>query len=894
MLSPFSHLWRNLVHRDQIERDLDEEVQAHVELLVDEKIRAGMNPHAARRAAALELGGVDAVKEQVREIRSGAIAEQFLQDIRYAARLLRRNPIFTLTATLSLAIGIGANTTIFTVANALLFRPPAGVVEPDRVVDIGVTRSPGGFNFNPSSYPNYLDIRERTTTLDGVYAYPLFPAAMSLGGAGNTIGAESVFGMAVTVNYFTVLGASPAAGRLFDAGDSEQPGASPIAVLSHAFWTRRFNKDLAIVGRTLTLNGHPFTVVGVAAEGFQGTGVRAGDLWVPTSMLATATSQGTGMLANRAGAWLLIGGRLKPRVSIPKATAEMDAIGRTLEREYPAQNRGARLLLLPSSPVPGNSVPVAAFLTLLMGIVSLVLVIACANLTGVLLARASARRREIAVRLAVGAGRARLMRQLFTETMMLFVLGGVGGLLLARGMTSLLVSRLPTLPFPVDVSLALDGRAIVFTTGLVLIAALLSGLAPALQASKADVVSTLKDDAQAPGRLRLRHAFVIAQVAFSILLVVVAGLFARALQRMGSMDPGFDSHGVELVALNLSEAGYTDATGPLFARELIDRVRGLPDVQSATLAAVLPGGFESLRLAGLTLPGVSSPNGPELFADWNIVEPGYFATLRIPLAGGRDFSGADRTGAQPVVIVGEGTARRLWPGKEAVGQYVLAHRGGPDPLTRALRVIGVARDPSYGTLFDGTTGLYVYVPLPQQYWSSMMIVARTKDGRRVIDEIRALVASMNSNLPIVRAQTAEDYTALGLMPQRVGVSVAGSLGLVGVLLTAIGTYGVTVYAVTRRTREIGIRIALGARRADVIGMILRQGLSLVLIGSIIGLTLAAAAGRLLATFLLGMPPIDPVTFAGAALLLAAVGLAACYVPARRASDIDAMEALRAD
>jgi predicted permease len=879
----------NLLRPGRAEPDLARELASHLAFLEDEFRRRGMTPEEARLSARRALGGVEQAKELHRDARSFRWLDDTRRDLRYAVRLLRRNPLFALTAALSLAIGIGANTTIFTVANALLFRRPAGVVDPDRVVDIG--RSQAGGGFNPSSYPNYLDIRQRTTTLDGVYAYPLFPQAMSLGGGRNNVRAERIFGTLVTTNYFTVLGAVPAVGRLFDAGDSEEPGASPIVVLSHGFWTQQFNKDPAIVGRTLALNRHPFTVVGVASERFQGTGVRAGDVWVPMNMVSIATSHGTAMLTNRGVGWLLIGGRLKPGVLVSQAAAEMDAIGETLAREYPKQNRDTGLRLLASSPVPGNSGTMGTFLVLLLGLVLLVLAIACANLAGVLLARAVARRREIAVRLAIGAGRARLVRQLLAETVMLFALGGAVGLIMARGMTSGLVSLLPTLPFPVEVSLALDGRAIAFTTGLVLIAALLSGLAPALQGSNVVVVSALKDDAQAPGRLRLRHAFVIAQVALSILLVVVAGLFARALQRTGSMDPGFDPQGVELASLDLRVAGYTDTTGPLFARELIERVRKLPSVQDATVAAVLPGGFEGIGLGGLGVPGMSSPDGRRSFsADWNIVEPGYFATLRMPLIAGRDFSDADRKGTQRVAIIGEGASQRFWPGQNAVGKYVVQERAG---VSTTLQVIGVARDQKYGSLIDSTTGVYVYLPLQQDYLAGWtMIVARTTHGQRITDEIRALVASMNPNLPVMTAQTAEDYTALALMPQRIAVSVSGSLGIVGLLLAAIGIYGVTAYAVTRRTREIGIRIALGAERADVVGMVLRQGMSLVVIGSAIGLILAAAASRLLTTLLFGIPPLDPVTFGGAALLFAAIGLAACYVPTRRATRINAMEALR--
>src|SRR5262245_713177 len=380
------------------------------------------------------------------------------RDLRHAARLLLRNPIVTITATLSLAIGIGANTTVFTLANALLLQPPPGVATPSSLVDIG--RSRDGAGFGPSSYPEYLDIRQRAATLDDVYAYSRFPQVMSLGGAGTGVLPETVFGSVVTVNYFTALGAVPAAGRLFDAGDSDLPGASPVAVISHTLWRRRFNGDPAIVGRTLTLNGHAFAIVGVASAGFHGTGIRAIEAWVPIGMSAAIASQGTGTLTDRSRRWLFAGGRLKPDVSVAQAAAELDVIGKALEREYPERNQQAAFRAVAFSPVPGNRGPVVAFLVLFIGIVSIVLIVACANVAGVLLARATARRQEMALRLAIGAGRSQIIRQLLTETMLLFVLGGVTGLALARAMTSVLIARLTTLPFPASLSLSLDGRAI--------------------------------------------------------------------------------------------------------------------------------------------------------------------------------------------------------------------------------------------------------------------------------------------------------------------------------------------------------------------------------------------------------------------------------------------------
>jgi predicted permease len=508
------------------------------------------------------------------------------------------------------------------------------------------------------------------------------------------------------------------------------------------------------------------------------------------------------------------------------------------------------------------------------------------------------------VRLAIGAGRARLIRQFLTETMLLFILGGAAGLLLARWMTSVLVVwLLPEFPVPVNLSLPLDGRVVAFTTGLSLAAALFSGLAPALQASKADVVAALKAETQgSDDRLRLRNAFVIGQVAFSILLVVAAGLLGRALERASLTDRGYDPQGVQLASLDLSLAGYTDATGPAFARALVDRVRDLPGVQAATVAdqTPMPGVMRYMVGDGLTVPGVTPPNGQPFFmASWTSVEAGYFATLRLPLVAGRDFSATDRAGEPPVVIIPEATARQLWPGQNAVGKYVLWHTGrrngptGPALPPKSLLVVGVARDLKIDTPRGETSPLAVYVPLQQRYNPRMTIIVRSTDRRRLTSDIRALVQSMDPNLPILAARTLEEEITGPVQNQlRVAASVSGSVGVVSLLLAAIGIYGVTAYVASRRTREIGIRLALGAQRADVLVMILKQGMVLVAIGSAIGLMLAAAGSRLLTRLLFGVPPLDPVAFGGATVLFAIIGLVACYVPARRATRIDAMEALR--
>jgi predicted permease len=906
MLSRLRALVRNLLRREAVERELHAELHATVEMLAAEKMRDGMSPDAARRAARLELGGIESVKEQVRGVRSGALVETWLQDTRYAWRLLRRNPVFSLTAVLSLAIGIGATTTVFTVANGLLLRSAVAVTEPDRLVDIVRRRANADPGIDEISYPDYLEIRKRTTTLTGVYAYQLELQEVSLR---VTDSAERVFASVVSTNYFQVLGVPAMYGRVFGSIDSEDAGASSIAVLSHRFWARRFNSDRSIVGQTVFLNGAAVTVVGVSREGFTGMTVVVPDLWIPTSMVGLPNPEsGTPRLTSRESQWLLLGGRLKPEVSRAQASAEMTAIGAALEREFPITYQYIPPGMQPhdlafswsaerSSPIPsGLRLVAAGFLVLLLAIVSVVLVVACANLAGLLLARATVRRREIALRAAIGAGRSRIVRQLLTETTMLFALGSGAGLLLARVLTSLLVVVLPTFPLPVAVSAPLDGRVVVFALALSLLAAVLSGLAPALHASRADLRSALQADATAPmDRLRLRNAFVVAQVAFSVLLTLIAGILVQGFDAVASIDRGFDPRGVTIASVNLGMAGYSEASGPTFVRDLLDRVRSLPGVQVATAADRAPSAG-SMSFGGVTVPGVEPPQGqPFFYPGWTIADAGYFATLRIPLIAGRDFTDEDRAGAEPVAILGEGAAKRFWPGRDAVGQFVLIRTGNlnaPNPPATRVRIVGVVRDLKYGDA-RSPAPLALYVPMRQRYTAPMTILARTTDGRSLAGDLRAVIASMNPNLPVLAAQTLESQQSGPVEGQlRIAATVAGSMGVVGLLLAAIGIYGVAAYAVSRRTREIGIRLSLGATRGAIVGLVSRQGMTLVAIGLAIGLLLSVGAGKILSGPRISTPPPTVTLFAVVVGLFAAVGLAACYVPARRATKIVAMDALR--
>jgi predicted permease len=808
-----------------------------------------------------------------------------------------------LTAVLSLGICIGANTAVFTIANRLLFREAEGVADPARLVDLAPVRSDGRFAEPVIPYRMYTELREHATTIEDLFGYQLDVSAMSLRGAD---GAERVFSTYVTANYFTALGIRPAVGRLFTAAESEVPGGTPVVVLSHGFWKRRFNGDPAIPGRTLHINGEPLTIVGVAPEGFHGLSVVVADIWLPVSV---AFGKGT----DPNGVRLAVGGRLREGVTIKQAASEIDGIGRALDQSMPAareavgglrEDGGGSLRVLAASPLPAIvRVPVYAFLGVLVGLTGLVLLIACTNIAGVLLARATTRQREIAVRLAMGAGRARLVRQLLTETLLLFLAGGAAGLALARIMTSLVVLALPALPVPVDTSLPLDGRVIAFTALVALAAAVASGLLPSLQASKGDVVTTLKiGSPTATDRLRLRSAFAVAQVAFSMLLVVGAGLLGRAMQRSGSVDLGFDRAAIEVATLDLSLGGYTERSGPPFIGELLDVLQARADVSHASVAATLPLGGLRRMCCGVDVPGVLAPDGRPFEPAMNVVAPGYFETLRIRLVDGRDFTKADRAGSEAVAIVSEAAARAFWPGRRAVGQHVVwqkmpslfARQPGaamtpPRPTPVPLTVVGVAADIKAG---GRAPSPLMYLPFAQHYEPDIALMARSSSGRRLTAEIREAVAAANPNLPIIAAFRLADQTSPVLMQLRVTAAVSATIGLVAIFLAAIGIYGLMAYTVTRRTREIGIRLAMGARRADVVRLVLGQGMLLVLSGSAAGLLLAAGASGLLARLLFGVPPRDPVTFAGAMLLFVAIGIVACYVPVRRATRINAMDALR--
>ena len=811
-----------------------------------------------------------------------------LHDLRYSLRLLRRSPLFTITAALSLAIGIGANTTIFSIATAMLFRPLPGLADPSRLVDVGRTQD--GRGFDTVSYPNFRDLRERTKTLVDIYAYRVEPAPMSLSVNGE---AERIYGSSVTANYFAVLGARPQHGRLLQDSDDRPEAMHDVVVLSDELWTRKFSADPAIVGKTISLNSHPFLVVGVASRGFQGTTLLKMDVWTPMSALAEAMPRLSDDLMNQRGSvWLAMGARLKPNVALSQALAELQAIGANLEREYPVENKGKNFTVLPSALFPGQTSSIGAFLGLLMAVVGLVLLIACVNVAGMLLARAAARRREIAVRLAMGADRRHLIRQLLTETLILFAVGGLFGLLLAQWFTTLLLAMLPKLPVPIGVSFNIDWRVVSFATILSLVTAILSGLVPALQASRADLVAALKAEGReaTPSRLRLRHAFLVGQVTMSLMLVIVAGLFLRALEHAAAIEPGFDERRVDVVQLDLALGGYNEKTARSFVHELLERIRALPTVESATLSVDLPLDGGRMGLGGIKAAGKTPPRGDEFPADWNIVEPGLFTTLKLPLTRGRDFTEQDTATAPWAAIVNEALAAQIWPGEDPIGKQVtVPANGGRHTVT----IIGVTANARLIWL-TGNVSPYIYMPFAQRFLPRVALLVRTKDDRSAIPDVRTILRSLNPNFPMTEAMRLADVTAIGLIPQRIAASVAGTLGIVGLLLCAVGIYGVTSYVVAQRTREIGIRVALGADRNVVLRLVLRQGLMVTTIGALIGVAIAGVGAKLLESLLFGINGLDPITFGSTCALFAVVTLAASYFPARRATRVDPMVALRAE
>jgi predicted permease len=812
-----------------------------------------------------------------------------LQDVRYGFRMLARSPGFTAVAVVSLALGIGVNTAIFSLFNAVLLRPVPVVVAQDRLVWLRA----------PSSYPDYEDYREQARSFDGMAAVS-GTRDFSLTRDGEP---QLLKGEFVTANYFDVLGVGARLGRTFSA--EEGRGAVPVVILSQDLWRTRFDSDPAVVGRQVTLNGLGFNVIGIAPEHFSGTEVGLKrELWVPLTMEPLLNSPASGreeesdaqdILHRRESHWLAVVARLKEGVTREQAGAELSAIARRVAEANEGHAsaevlRRVQLLAMNGGMDPSDREQALPIAGIVMGVVGLVLLIACANIAGLLLARAAVRRRETAIRQALGAGRVRLIRQWLTESVLLGVIGGAFGLLLALWANDLMISYAGGTPLA-TLDMRLDYRVLVFTLCVSVGAGLVFGLAPALQASRLDIVTALKtEDALArtgSRRSRLRAAFVTAQVTLSVVLLVCAGLFIRSLQSAHSINPGFRVERALVVPVDLGLLRYKSEEGRAFYRELLARVEAQPGVESASLVRFAQLGF-SFGQSQVVAEGRAREGDEGVTTGFNTSGPRYFETMGTPLVRGRDFSDADREGTPGVVVINETLAAMLWPGEDPLGKR-LSFEGAQGPF---LEVVGVARDGKYRSLGDRARP-YVYRPLMQSYEPKMTLVVRTTgEPLALAGAVRAQLRALDANLPIADVRTLEDQFDLSLLPSRIAAWTLGGFGLLALVLAGIGVYGVVSYSVAQRTREIGVRMALGAERHDVLRLVLGEGFKVVGAGLALGLLLAFAATRIVAGFLYGVGATDPLTFAGVPLLLAAVALVSCLVPARRATRVDPMVALR--
>jgi putative ABC transport system permease protein len=813
------------------------------------------------------------------------------QDLRYALRSLRHNPGFTLVAAGSLALGIGASAAIFAMADALLLRP-LPVASPGEIVGFRNTATSAGWGgqFNSVSYLDYRDLREQSRTLSGLAASSTFDAALSRGQDETLL----TWGVLVSGNFFTVLGVEPALGRGFRPDEETLTGEAPVVVLTHATWNGLFEADPEVLGRTVKINGTAFTVVGVAPERFTGLHpMLRPAFYVPLSMApALLGKDGEGMLQKRDWRGLRVDGRLRPGTSVTEASAEIALLTRNLAATHPDTNRNQALdLRTPFQARIESSPPDAAIVTMLMTLVALVLLIACANVAGLLVSRSAARGREIAVRLAVGASRSRLVRQLLTESLLLALLGGSLGIAIAV----LGVRFFRSMPMPTDIPIVLDVRldlrVLLFSLAASLVCACLFGLMPALGSSRSDVVTVLKAGDAPSGLARLlgRKALVVGQLAFALVLLAASMSLFRGIEKNLRDDPGFRTTNLLTASFDPGVRHYTAEWNRAFYRELLDRSATLPGVLAASLTRAIPMSNGQMMVS-FAPEGYTLPEGrTSLTSFGNVVDSTYFATAGVPIVAGRAFAKTDDADAPRVAIVNEETARRYWPGQDPVGKRVRLE--GPEgPFAE---IVGVARTHRYLWLGESPQD-FLYLPYLQAPEARMTLLLLTEgDPRELASALRALAASVGPEVPVHNVVAMEDlYLARGVRMPRMIVTTVASMGLTGLLLALVGLYGLMAYSVSRRTREIGIRMAIGADRGSILALVIRQGLSLALPGVAIGLIASVATSRLLAATVAGVSANDPASLVAIPAVLVMVTMLAALVPALRAARLDPRDALR--
>lgn len=814
--------------------------------------------------------------------------ELLRQDIAYGLRTLRGSPVFALAAVAALALGIGANVAVFNLLQAVLLNP-LPVHEPSRLVSIQVVdrQTPG---YTPISTDNFHDLRNEQDSFTRVAGYSFAAVTADIGD-----NPQELFAAAVSADYFDVLGVPAALGRTIRPEDDGAPGANPVGVLGHRLWTESFGADPAIVGRTIRLNGHPFTVVGVTPGSFRGTQTTfVTDLFIPLSMYDTV-APGTPWFTGRRWRWLSVIARLRDGVSMDSAAAETTVIGDRLAATHPDVNRGRSLAVLPIVQVtvnPNQHTTIAQSGVILYGVVAVVLFIACVNLASLLLARSAGRAREIALRTALGASRGRIVRQLLTESLMLGVTGGAAGLVVAYWTQQWLWASRPANFLRAQPDLSLDGTVLLFTLALSVGAGLLFGIVPALQSSRIDVITTLKEAGRqpsSPGRQRVRSALVVAEVALSVVALVAAGILMRSLSAAERIDPGFDAPHLVRMNYSLRASGYGPGQAAEFHQRVIEAVREIPGVRGAAVADRAPlsgGGGFTINIAGRA----PEPGALGFLVQVAWVSPGYFPTVGIPLVAGRPIDLTDRADSRLVAVINETMARRFWPDTDPVGQ-----RFTNAALPAPIEIVGVARDSKYITIGEEPQ-LFFYMPLPQRTTGAAapvtLLVASQQPRGPVVPAVRNAMKALNASIPLTNVLTGDDLLHAALWGPRTAASLVAAFGLLALLLATIGIYGVMAYSVTQARQEIGLRLTLGATPGGILGSIVWQGVRLAGGGAIVGVLVALAAADTLSALLYGVSPRDLVTFIGMPMGLVSVAALACCVPGLRAARIDPAMTLR--
>jgi predicted permease len=871
---------RSLFHSNQVDEEIKEELREHLEQLISENVTRGMSPEAALRDALIKLGGFTQVEQQCRDARGGSVLQDFVQDLRYGFRQLRRSPWFSALAILCLTLGIGANAAVFSWMEGILFRPYPLVAHQERLFAVAGTVQ--GKRIDGLSWPDFLDLRRDCTLCEDAFVTSITGSTLNIGDH-----AEVTTGSIVSANYFDALGVHPILGRGFEAGEDAGNESHPVVVISYQMWRIRFKGDRDIIGKTQRLSNVPHTIIGVAPDGFYGTFVgRAIQFWVPASMEETF---GGYKLEDRGARWIESYVCLKPGVSRAQALQQISAIAARLQSSYPATNRGRGIGIWPLWQTPFNHArTMGPTLEVMVVVVAFVLLIACANVGNLLLVRSFVRRHEMSVRLAIGASRGRLLKQLLTEELILSALGTAGGFFVAYWCRHLLVMLLPegrTMYLPGTI----DEHVMALSAGICLLVTMIVGMIPVFQIRHLNLVEHLKADSSGVvgtrGRAWMRSGLVVFQVSLSFILLVSGALLLESLEKIRSTSPGFTTTSVVTTGVSLVAAGYDVPRAKIFQDELIDRLSNLPGVQSAAFAGVTPLGYTSFSSTPIAVDGYQpSPNEqPEV--EYNQVSPSYFTTLGIPLFSGREFKRIDDENAAPVAIVNRTMVERYWRGQDPIGRRVQV-KG------RWARVVGVVADSKYESMSE-TPKPFFYVPLRQDFVREPDLNIRTTQPlQSTLAAVLREVHALDQDLALYEMITLQEQVNRATSPQLVAVTLVSTLGGLALLLAAVGLYGVMSYTVAQSKRELGLRMALGADAANLLRLVISRGLRLTAVGVLFGTAAALALTRLLGQLLYNVSPHDPLVFGSAFAVMITTAISACLLPAWRASRTDPARVLR--